>query len=180
MILETAFEMVRKDGIDTINARTIAKMLRCSTQPIFSHFSTMEELRQETFQFACKHWINEIMNYRSQPDFMVQVTLWVLNLARTEPHSFHFLYLSNRYQKKNLFDFMMDFESNKEMMEHLMGHYQLDKEACKNIFLTGFLLLHGIATMIATNHMDFTDEQALMMMKNTVSAMVTAEKGQTK
>lgn len=39
-------------------------------------------------------------------------------------------------------------------------------------FLRGYLLLHGIATMIATNHMNFTDDEAAEMVKRTVEDMV--------
>ena len=44
-IVATAVDLVRRDGAGAINARTIAKELNCSTQPVFSNFATMEELR---------------------------------------------------------------------------------------------------------------------------------------
>ena len=44
-ILQTATELVRQNGESAINARSIAKALNCSTQPIFSNFASMEELR---------------------------------------------------------------------------------------------------------------------------------------
>ena len=44
-IIRTAVDIVRKDGAGAINARQIAKALNCSTQPVFSNFATMEELR---------------------------------------------------------------------------------------------------------------------------------------
>lgn len=50
--------------------------------------------------------------------------------------------------------------------------YGLEEEECKDIFLRGYLFLHGIATMIATNHMNFTDDEAAEMVKRTVEDMV--------
>ena len=44
-IIHTAVEIVRRDGTGAINARVIAKELNCSTQPVFSNFATMEDLR---------------------------------------------------------------------------------------------------------------------------------------
>ncbi|MGE7690706.1 hypothetical protein ACQKMI_16025 [Lysinibacillus sp. NPDC097214] len=35
ILLDCAFEMVRKSGIDSVNARDLAKELGCSTKPIF-------------------------------------------------------------------------------------------------------------------------------------------------
>ena len=44
-IIKTALEMLRKNGEGALNARSIATELNCSTQPIFSNFATMDELR---------------------------------------------------------------------------------------------------------------------------------------
>ena len=44
-IVSTAVEMVRQQGAQAVNARAVAAVLGCSTQPIFSNFATMEELR---------------------------------------------------------------------------------------------------------------------------------------
>ena len=44
-IVSTAVEIVREQGVQALNARAVAAILGCSTQPIFSNFATMEELR---------------------------------------------------------------------------------------------------------------------------------------
>ena len=36
---------MRRQGAEALNARAVAGVLGCSTQPIFSNFATMEELR---------------------------------------------------------------------------------------------------------------------------------------
>ena len=51
-IIKTATELVRQSGADAINARAIAKVLGCSTQPIFSNFATMDELKTAVIQSA--------------------------------------------------------------------------------------------------------------------------------
>ena len=44
-IIDTAISIIRESGVSALNARTIAAALNCSTQPVFSNFATMEELR---------------------------------------------------------------------------------------------------------------------------------------
>ena len=51
-IIDTAVELVRAGGIQTVNARDVAGVLQCSTQPIFSNFATMDELRQAVIEKA--------------------------------------------------------------------------------------------------------------------------------
>ena len=46
MIIDTAFEIIRNTGIETVNARTVSKELNCSTQPVMYHFKTIEELKK--------------------------------------------------------------------------------------------------------------------------------------
>ena len=44
-IVAAAVDIVRSSGAQAINARTVAAALNCSTQPVFSNFATMDELR---------------------------------------------------------------------------------------------------------------------------------------
>lgn len=38
MIIDAAFQVVREAGVESINARTVAERLNCSTQPVMYHF----------------------------------------------------------------------------------------------------------------------------------------------
>ena len=46
-IINAAFDIVREEGFCNLNARAIAKKLGVSTQPIFSNFKNMEDLKRE-------------------------------------------------------------------------------------------------------------------------------------
>ena len=46
MVIDAAFEIAREAGAENINARTVAKKLNCSTQPVMYHFATIEELKK--------------------------------------------------------------------------------------------------------------------------------------
>ena len=51
-IIKAALDLARENGEATLNARSIAAALGCSTQPIFSNFSSMEELEEEVIKAA--------------------------------------------------------------------------------------------------------------------------------
>lgn len=38
MVVDAAFELVRAEGIERVNARTVSQKLGCSTQPVMYHF----------------------------------------------------------------------------------------------------------------------------------------------
>ena len=41
-IIDTAFQIVQMDGMDSLNMRNLAKMCNCSTQPIYLSFKNAE------------------------------------------------------------------------------------------------------------------------------------------
>lgn len=55
-IVSAALRMMQKTGENTLNARSLASYIGCSTQPIFSNFSTMEELRNELLLASTKKY----------------------------------------------------------------------------------------------------------------------------
>ena len=46
MILETVLKITQKTGFETVNARSIAHQLQCSTRPIFTCYENMDELKK--------------------------------------------------------------------------------------------------------------------------------------
>ena len=50
MVIDAAFEVVRKTGAENINARTVSEKLNCSTQPVMYHFATIEELKKAAYE----------------------------------------------------------------------------------------------------------------------------------
>ena len=45
-VVQVAYEIVKEEGIEGINARKIAKKLNASVHPIFNHFENIEELKR--------------------------------------------------------------------------------------------------------------------------------------
>ena len=44
-IIDAAIEVLRDGGFSAVNARSVARRLGCSTQPIYLSFQSMEELK---------------------------------------------------------------------------------------------------------------------------------------
>ena len=57
-IVKIAVELVRANGVDALNARAIAAALHCSTQPVFSNFETMGELREAVIAAAYESYLD--------------------------------------------------------------------------------------------------------------------------
>ncbi len=64
MILNTVLELTRETGFETVNARSIAGKLQCSTRPIFTCYENMEALKKEFLVFAYEYYEQYVSNYR--------------------------------------------------------------------------------------------------------------------
>ena len=49
-IIDAAIEILRENGAEAVNARSIAARLSCSTQPIFSNFRNMDDVMDEVLK----------------------------------------------------------------------------------------------------------------------------------
>lgn len=47
MVVDAAFEIARKDGIEKATVKTIAEKLGCSVQPIYSYCKNMDGLKND-------------------------------------------------------------------------------------------------------------------------------------
>ncbi len=180
MILEQAFMIADKQGISAVTSRSIAKLLDCSIQPIFSHFPTMEELRKATFDYACKKFEEEVLSNEDNSDFLSLTTKWTVNLARRRPNLYRLLYLSGGLYGSSMTETMMNYESNKRLINKMTEQYGLVVSQCQDILTRCCLLLVGVCTMICENSVTFTDEQISMMTKQTVQDMIQGARKETK
>ena len=96
MILETSFSMFCREGMENVNARSVAKALGCSTQPIFSYYSGMEDLKNalESKAWAC--FAEEIEAAIEGDAPLLSCSLAYYRFAVAQPHLFRSLFMVRR------------------------------------------------------------------------------------
>ena len=52
MVTDASVEIIRKNGHENLNARTIAEYLNCSTQPVMYNYKTVDEIREAAYVVA--------------------------------------------------------------------------------------------------------------------------------
>lgn len=172
MILESGFELAKRNGIESVNSRNVAKELSCSTQPVFSQFPTMEELRKAVFDYACEKCVYEILKNKEKRDFLSLTTRWYLNLIRNEKNLYKLIYFSSGFEHNSVIEMMLNYDSNREMIKKMQSDYSLNEAQCNNILLRTFALLHGIGSLIAFNDLQISDDEISALIKKTVVEMV--------
>ena len=157
-IIKVSINIVRESGMDKINARSIAKILNCSTQPIYYHFPTIEQLKSEV-----KRKIRDIYNSyildssRSGEEKLFKaVGIAYIKFAIKEPVFFRILFMDNINFDEGL-NHSID-ENYDYILSTITDTYDVSIEAAKIIYDNVWICTHGLAVMIATGFMKFSKE----------------------
>ena len=97
-ILSAAVELVRECGAEALNARALAKKLGSSTQPIFSNYTSMEELKQEVIKSAegiYKNYLNADMEKGEYPPYKASGMSYI-RFAGEQQELFKLLFMRDR------------------------------------------------------------------------------------
>ena len=147
-IIKTAFELCRKNGADAINARSIAAELACSTQPIFSNFATMDELKSATISAAYELYISffhkevESGKYPRYKSFGMAY----VKFAKEEKELFKLLFMRDRTRED--LSPSPDFEESARLIAEANG---ISIESARLLHLEMWSSVHGIGVMLATS-----------------------------
>ena len=148
-IIETAIELVRKNGESAINARAVAEALGCSTQPVFSNFATMEELREAVINSAYSRYLSFIKNEVESgkyPQYKAFGMAYV-RFAKEEKSLFQLLFMRDRTGEDTTLS-PPDFE---ESVQIIMKANGVSYEKARLMHLEMWACVHGIGTMLATS-----------------------------
>lgn len=151
-IVAAAVDLVRARGERAINARDIAARLNCSTQPVFSNFATMEELKLAVVQAAenrYENYMKEKVAEGKYPPYKASGMAYI-QFAKEEKELFKLLYMRDRSGEAT------DEESELFVsMEKLVrGNTGLGAMEAKLFHLEMWACVHGIAAMFATSYLD--------------------------
>lgn len=147
-IIETAILMV-KSG-EEINARSIASRLSCSTQPIFSNFRNMDELKGAVLKKCEEIYIEfteKEIEKKEYPTYKIMGMAYV-NFAKKEKELFKLLFMrkSDKEQNSDLL-----FNKSIELLQKNLG---LNREEATLFHLEIWAFVHGIASMHATEFLE--------------------------
>ena len=154
-IVSAALELVRKNGEEAINARAIASFLNCSTQPIFSNFATMSELRKLVLTKAYDIYIDFLKTEVANGEYPQYKSFGMayIRFARQERELFKLLFMTQRNSEESIPTF--DFDASVEMIMNANG---ISKELAQRMHFEMWTCVHGIATMIATSFLSLERE----------------------
>ncbi len=153
-IISAAADVVRRSGERALNARNIAARLGTSTQPVFSNYSSMDEVRKELLAYANElygEYIQRVIASRQYPPYKSAGIAYIV-FAHEEKQLFKFLFMRDRNGKEDASgDADGYFDQMPELIQKNIG---LSLEQARRFHLEMWIYVHGIATMTATSYLE--------------------------
>ena len=151
-ILKAAVQIVRDNGADSLNARSVADKLSCSTQPIFSNYASMDKLKKCVLDQAEKIYLDYIYKGMQSGEFPPYKASGIayIRFAKEEKELFKLLFMRDRSNEK-----IKGTAEGEDIIALIQKNTGLDKEQAFMFHLEMWVYVHGIAVMIATSYLEW-------------------------
>lgn len=164
-IIQKAFEIARKRGIEAVVARELGKELGTSTSPIFTVFKNMEELYGEVRTVALREfetYVSDAVNYA--PAFKY-VGMKMIEFAMKEPKLFQLIYMHEHDERQSYAMLVDELGSTVEVcIEFIQKDYDLSRAEAELLFRQVWLHTFGICVLVAGRVCRMTPEEISEML----------------
>lgn len=165
-IIDAAVDILREGGFDSINARSVAKKLGCSTQPIYLSFHNMEELKaamsERAIDMHTQH-VRDILHRQDNKNSCYSnysryssYGMGFVKFAAEEKQMFRWLYLDGKqfgpYQNDVLFP---------EIIRVMVEEFGYSEEIAEKLHRDMTYYSYGLAILANTDHLHMTDAELL-------------------
>ena len=154
-VLHAACQLMRREGMEALNARAIAKELGGSTQPIF--------------RVARQFQAHAEADMAQSDSPYIQLCTTYLLYGSDGPELFKLLFMRDRVSEGQYSD-----QTNFDLVFNIIKkETPLDDETALRFFERTWLFIHGLAVCIATKYIPCQDERYLIsMVKEAYNAAV--------
>lgn len=165
-IIDAALCLVERLGKDELNARSLAKELGISTQPIFSNFENMADLKREVGKRATSVYLDYISETASSglyPEYKASGMAYI-RFAKERRELFKLTFMDNAGK--------YDVSTYSGIIEAMARAVGISIEDANEMHLRMWTFVHGIATMAATDFLTFDDEYASKMITDVYNGLI--------
>ena len=172
-IVTAALELVSEKGIEALTARELGARLGSSARPIFTVFSSMEEVQEEVRAAALKRFESYAEKAMHYTPVFKQVGMQMILFAMEEPKLYQLVYMSENAGAT-------DFEGITQRLgdvvhlcvDVIQRDYGLSESDARVLFEHVWIYTFGIGALCATGMCRFSQEEIIQMLGQDFTAML--------
>ena len=173
-ILETALQLLIRDGYEAITIKAVAKELGTSTQPISWTFGNMENFRTALAEYALAY-ANQKMHSDSYDSMEAygKVGTGYVDMAYDEPNLIRFLRLDEkRLQGSGRLGGSFDEKAKADRRKAFAGQYGCTEEEAEKFMLNMMIYTQGLVSMILAGGINIAREDAHQLLHKMAGMMI--------
>lgn len=166
-ILTAALDVLIRDGYLAVNIKSIAKELKCSTQPIAWQFGNMDNMREALTKEAVAYANQKMMPTSTNCiEAFWQVGYTYINLAFDTPNLFRFVYMgeSKNYCRGG-FDSILTDSGNAVLIDKLCKYLDISRKQADMLLQRMIVYTHGMVSLVVAGVLNCTKEQVYSIVK---------------
>ena len=171
-IINAAAEVLRDDGFSAINARSVAKKLGCSTQPIYFSFKSMEELKSALTARAiglhAQRVRDSLKAHEGNDSRYSSYGMGFVKFAAEEKQLFRWLYLEG----KQLGPYQNDV-LRPEVITVIMDEFGYSEDTARRLHQDMIYFSYGLAILANTDHLHLTEAELREAFRREFRALVS-------
>lgn len=171
IITQAGLALVRKGGYAELTARNLGNELGCSSQPIFTEFHNMEEVRNSVYDSIKKLYHSYILGKGADSDAFRRIDY--IRFAKNEPKLFTIMFMTSNETKYAFSDILSAVFTNTEaLIESVQNDYKLSREDAHTLCCSMWLFIHGLACTCASGMTLFIESEVEKFVNDTFEAIL--------
>ena len=172
-IIAAALDLVSERGMEALTARELGAKLGSSARPIFTVFSSMEEVQEAVRDAALKRFESYAEKAMHYTPVFKQVGMQMILFAMEEPKLYQLVYMSENAGAT-------DFESIVNRLgdvaqlcvDVIQRDYGLEEKEARLLFEHVWIYTFGIGALCATGMCRFSQDEIIQMLGQDFMAML--------
>lgn len=164
-IAAAALSIIREKGVGALTARELGTRLGSSSRPVFTVFSSMQEVLGEAVGKAKAIYLGYVERGLLETLPFKGVGTEYICFAQKEPKLFQLLFMTEKGDMlgvNNILPVIDDSFGN--ILKSVQEPYHLDQKNALRLYQHLWIYTHGIAALCATGVCSFSDEEIDRMM----------------
>ena len=162
-ILDAAYKLAVRGGIESLTARNIAKAVNCSTQPIYLEFKNMQDLRNQVLARISDELKSNTLQQNFTGEPLIDLDLSYLYFAKEHVDLFRAMFVDGKFGNQMIVDTLMGL--GLEKFKQQFDAEQFSEERLNHIAISNWIAATGLATLLINKMANFTQAQMISVLK---------------
>lgn len=162
-ILDAAYKLAVRGGIESLTARNIAKAVKCSTQPIYLEFENMQDLCNQVLAKISDELKSNTLQQNFTGESLIDLDLSYLYFAKEHIDLFRAMFVDGKFGNQMIVDTLMGL--GVEKFKQQFDAEQFSEERLNHIVISNWMAATGLATLLINKMANFSQAQMISVLK---------------